>query len=99
MNGTHPVGMGNHHDAGPGARNLIREKFQTIIHPAVVKQAGIGMKTCINISATSWPTMSVAKATRHSRYNPGCAFSQRLSLATIGQGPEVNVDDLGGSRF
>src|SRR5262245_35997601 len=60
------------------------------------------MRNCINISTTSWPSMSVAKVPHlrdHSRYNPGCAFSLRLSRATIGQRPEGNLDRLGVSRF
>ena len=42
--------------------------------------------------------MSVAKATRHSRYNPGRVFGLGLSTATIGQQPEGNLDRLGVSR-
>ena len=64
-----------------------------------VKDDARSMKTCTNISTTSWPTMSVAKATRHSRYNPGCAFSLGLSMATLGQQPEGNLDRLGVGRF
>jgi hypothetical protein len=56
------------------------------------------MKTCVNISAMSWPTMKVAKATRHSRYNPG--YVSRLGLATvaIGHKPEVTLVVPGVSR-
>jgi hypothetical protein len=42
--------------------------------------------------------MKVAKATRHSRYNPGYVLSLGLSTATIGQRPEGNLDRLGVSR-
>lgn len=56
------------------------------------------MKTCLHISTVSWPIMSVAKATRHSRYNQGCVFSLGLSTATIGERPEGNLDRLGVSR-
>jgi hypothetical protein len=55
------------------------------------------MKTCLNISATNRPTMTVAKATRHSRYNQGYVFSLGLSSA-IGQGTEGNLDRLAVSR-
>ena len=40
-----------------------------------------------------------AKATRHSRYNPGCAFRLGLSSAPIGQEPGGSLDRLGVSRF
>jgi hypothetical protein len=43
--------------------------------------------------------MRVAKATRHSRYNPGCVFRLELSSAPIGQRLEGNLDSLGVSRF
>jgi len=56
------------------------------------------MKTCLNISTTSWPTMSVAKATRHSRLSQGCVFSLGLSIAYSGQNPETNLDRLTVSR-
>ena len=56
------------------------------------------MKTCLNISATSWPTMRVAKATRHGRDNRGCAFGLGLSLVPIGQKLEGYLDRLGVSR-
>ena len=56
------------------------------------------MKTCLNISTTSWPTMSVAKATRHSRLSQGCVFSLGLSIAYSGQKPETNLDRLTVSR-
>ena len=56
------------------------------------------MKTCLNISATSWPTMTVAKATRHSRYTRGYVFSLGLSLASIGKQPEGNMDRHGAGR-
>ena len=51
------------------------------------------MKTCTNISTTSWPTMSVAKATRHSRLSQGCVFSLGLSTSYQGQLPETNLDN------
>jgi hypothetical protein len=56
------------------------------------------MKTCINISAKSWPTMPVAKATRHSRLSQGCVFSLGLSIAYSGQNSETNLDRLTVSR-
>ena len=58
------------------------------------------MKTCLNISATSWPTMRAPKTVgaRHSRYNRGCAFRLGLSMAPFGQTPEGNLDGLGVSR-
>jgi hypothetical protein len=55
------------------------------------------MKTCMNIPATSWPTMRIAKATRRARYNPARVFNPGLSLASVGYkhdtkmtGPEVS---------
>ncbi len=56
------------------------------------------MKTCLNISVTSWPTMPVAQATRHSRSTPGYMFSLGLSLASIGKQPEGNLERPGVSR-
>ena len=56
------------------------------------------MKTCLNISVTSWPTMPVAQATRHSRITRGYVFSLGLSLASIGKQPEGNLDRLMVSR-
>jgi hypothetical protein len=55
------------------------------------------MKTCMNITAKSWPTTSVAKATRHNRLNQGCAFNLGLSIAYGGQ-PEINMDRIEVSR-
>ena len=73
--------------------------FRKSYKPArVLIVSTVSMKTCTNISTRSWPTTKVAKATRHSRYNPGCAFSLGLSTATIGQQPEGNLDRLGVSR-
>jgi len=51
------------------------------------------MRTCMNISVTSWPTMSVAQATRHSRLSQGCVFSLGLSRSYKGQAPETNLDN------
>jgi hypothetical protein len=56
------------------------------------------MKTCLDILATVWPTMRVAKAARHGRYNPGRMFGLGLSLAPIGQKLEGYVDRPGVSR-
>jgi hypothetical protein len=56
------------------------------------------MKTCLNISATNWPTMPVAKATRHSQVTQGYVFSLGLSLASIGKQPEGNLDRHGVGR-
>jgi len=39
----------------------------------------------MNIAAMIWPTMSVAKATRHSRLSPGYVFSLGLSRSYRGQ--------------
>lgn len=43
------------------------------------------MKTCTNISTVNWPAMAVAKAVRHSQYDPGYAFGLVLSTSAIGQ--------------
>lgn len=51
------------------------------------------MKTCTNISTTSWPKMSVAQATRHSRLSQGCVFNLGLSTSHQGQLPETNLDN------
>ena len=57
------------------------------------------MKTCRNITTEIWPTMSVAKATRHSRLNPGCAFSLGLSTSSYcGQVRETSLDNQEVSR-
>jgi hypothetical protein len=56
------------------------------------------MKTCLNISAMSWPTMPVAQATRHSRITRGYVFSLGLSLASIGKQPEGILDRHGIGR-
>jgi len=58
----------------------------------------VRMKTCMNISATIWPTLSVAKATRQTRLSQGCVFSLRLSTAHRGYSPEVGLDNLEVSR-
>ncbi len=63
-----------------------------------VKTYARSMKTCMNITVTIWPTMSVAKATRHSRLNLGCAFSLGLSRSYRGQRPEASLDNLEVSR-
>lgn len=61
-------------------------------------QVSRSMKTCLNISVTSWPTMPVAQATRHSRTIRGYVFSLGLSLASIGKQPEGNLDGHGVGR-
>lgn len=53
------------------------------------------MRYCNSLSGTSWPTLSVAKATRPSRYDSGCGFSLRLSLDAIPQRPEGDLDTSG----
>lgn len=58
----------------------------------------VRMKTCMNISATIWPTLSVAKATRQNRLNPGCVFSHRLSMGYGGSNLEARLDHLEVSR-
>ena len=50
------------------------------------------------MACTIWPTMSVAKATRHSRLNQGCLFSLGLSRSYLGQEPETNLDSPEVSR-
>ncbi len=52
------------------------------------------MKTCLNISATCWPAMPVAKATRHSRNNPGpkVNLGYSRSITAVGQRTEGNWD-------
>ena len=47
------------------------------------------MKICMNIATVIWPTMSVAKATRHSRLNQGWVFSLGLSRSYRGQSPDT----------
>jgi len=51
------------------------------------------MKTCLNISTSSWPITAVPMTigTRHSRYNPGSVFSPSLSKAATEQ--QVNWID------
>ena len=46
----------------------------------------------------SWPTLAVAKATRHSRLSQGCAFSLGLSRWYGGNNPETILDNLEVSR-
>jgi hypothetical protein len=58
----------------------------------------VSMKTCLNISATNWPAMRAAKATRHSRCYQGYVFSLGLSLASIGKQTEGNLDRLAVGR-
>jgi len=50
------------------------------------------MKTCMNISATIWPTMTVAKATRLSRLSQGCVFGLGLSRGHRSDNYEANLD-------
>jgi hypothetical protein len=58
------------------------------------------MKTCMNITAESWPTMKSPKAigTRHRRYSPGYVFNRAQFTATAGHKPEVNMNGPGVSR-
>ena len=56
------------------------------------------MRTCTYILTVIWPTMSVAKATRHSRLSQGCVFSLGLSRSYQGQAPETNLDNPEVSR-
>ena len=58
----------------------------------------VRMKTYINISATIWPTLSVAKATRQTRLSKGCMFSLGQSKAHRGYSPEAGLDHLEVSR-
>jgi hypothetical protein len=50
------------------------------------------MKNCMNISAMIWPTLSVAKATRHGWLNQGYMVNFGLSGALGGYKPETNTD-------
>lgn len=75
------------------------QKYKWTVTALLCYSSSRSMRNCMNISTTSWPTMAIAKATRHSRYNPGCAFSQRLSHAPIGQRLEGSLDSFGVSRF
>ena len=59
----------------------------------------VRMKTCMNISATIWPTLSVAKATRHSWLKQGCVFSHRLSMSYGGYKLETILDNPEVSRY
>ena len=52
----------------------------------------------MNISATIWPTLSVAKATRQTRLSQGYVRNLRLSTAQRGYNPEVGLDNLEVSR-
>lgn len=54
------------------------------------------MKTCMNIFATSWPVMSVAQATRHSR--SGGVLCLSLSKGYEVQETTINPDRLEVSR-
>ena len=56
------------------------------------------MKTCMNISATIWPVLSVAKAIRHSWLNQGYMFNLGLSKSHAGYEPEISLDSLEVSR-
>ena len=58
----------------------------------------VRMKTCMNISAMIWPTLSVAKATRQIRLIQGCVFSLRLSTSHRGNSPEAGLDNPEVSR-
>jgi hypothetical protein len=58
-----------------------------------VKCNARSMRICMNISTVIWPTMSVAKATRHSRLSQGCVFNLGLSTSYQGQLPETNLDN------
>jgi hypothetical protein len=54
------------------------------------------MKTCMNISASSWQMAVVAQATRHSR--SGGVFCLSLSKGYEVQEPTINPDRLEASR-
>jgi len=54
------------------------------------------MKTCANILTVSWPTMPVAKATRHGQFNEGYVSNKVLSA--IGHALGGNLDGLIVSR-
>jgi hypothetical protein len=100
--------VANQIGAHPSARTEPAERFSAIMQNSfkenltvtilVWYSSSCSMKTCLNISTTSWPTMSVAKATRHSRLSQGCVFSLGLSIAYSRQKPETNLDRLTVSR-
>lgn len=52
------------------------------------------MRNHINITTQIWPTLAVAKAARHSRFNQGCVFNLGLSKSYGGNMPEVRLDKL-----
>ena len=56
------------------------------------------MKTCTNITATSWPTVTTAKAARHDGSVRGRVFGLCLSMSYSAQKPEINWDRTGVSR-
>jgi len=58
------------------------------------------MSNEMNISAASWPTMSVPMivGTRHTRSGQGCVFCLELSSSYLGQKPEANLDNPEVSR-
>jgi hypothetical protein len=56
------------------------------------------MKTCMNINATSWPTVTTAKAARHDGVVRGRVFGLCLSMSYSAQKPEINWDGPGVSR-
>src|SRR5262249_53580740 len=81
----------------PAANILFRaKKFNVTYHMGY--SSSRSMRTCKYISTVIWPTMSVAKATRHSRLSQGCVFSLGLSRSYKGQAPEANSDNPEVSR-
>ena len=73
-------------------RKDLTKPYRSYKHPSR------SMRTCTYISTVIWPTMSVAKATRHSRLSQGCVFSLGLSRLYQGQAPETNLDNPEVSR-
>jgi hypothetical protein len=56
------------------------------------------MRNCMNITATIWPTLSVAKATRQSRLSQGRVVSLGHSKSYGGQRSEARLDKQEVSR-
>ena len=86
------------HECGPQAtaENFLAKQFDVTYHMSY--SSSLSMRTCAYISTVIWPTMSVAKATRHSRLSQGCVFSLGLSSSYKGTAPETNLDNPEVSR-
>ena len=85
------------HECGPQvAAKFLAKEFDVSCHMSY--SSSRSMRTCTYISTVIWPTMSVARATRHSRLSRGCVFSLGLSRSYKGQSPETNLDNPEVSR-